>query len=151
MSKALVTQLTEIADEIKRLDIDAMQTAQSARLNIVEATKMASKAGALLCEAQQLTGRGNYKKWLAATFGEEFVDRAKRYRKASEDPRQLALGMGIMPMKEPGERKPKAKPDRNLLYINKLTGYLRTTESISSMDRVALQGIVSQLKRHGLV
>ena len=151
----LTTQLSDIIEQIKRLDVDALKLAQSAKLEILQATDMACGVGSLLNEAQELIGRGNYSKWVEITFGHEFVDRAKRYRKAYDDPRQMALSMGVIPNALPAIEDPeqplKAKPDRNIVYINKLTGYLRTADTVSSVDRVALQGIIAQLRRLGLV
>ena len=151
----LTTQLTDISQKIKQLDVDALKLAQSAKAEILQATSMACNVGSLLKEAQELTGRSNYLKWLEVTFGHDFIDRAKRYRKAYDDPRQMALSMGVIPNTqkalETTDQPIKAKPDRNIVYINKLTGYLRTAETISNVDRVALQGIIAQLRRHGLV
>ena len=151
----LSTQLTDITEQIKRLDVEALKLAQSAKIGILQATDKACGVGSLLKEAQQLVGRGNYAEWLEVTFGREFSDRAKRYRKALDDPRQMALSMGVIPSAqhalESAEQPLKAKPDRNIVYINKLTGYLRTTDEIRSVDRVALQGIIAQLRRLGLV
>lgn len=151
----LTTQLTDITEQIKRLDLEALKLAQSAKIGILQATDKACGVGSLLKEAQQLVGRRNYAEWMEVTFGREFSDRAKRYRKALDDPRQMALSMGVIPSAqhalESAEQPLKAKPDRNIVYINKLTGYLRTTDEIRSVDRVALQGIIAQLRRLGLV
>ena len=151
----LTTQLTDIIEQIKRLDVDALKLAQAAKVEILQATDMACGVGSLLKEAQELIGRGNYSKWLEVTFGHDFIDRAKRYRKAYDDPRQMALSMGVIPKTQKAletiDQPIKAKPDRNIVYINKLTGYLRTAETISNVDRVALQGIIAQLRRLGLV
>ena len=151
----LTTQLTDISQKIKQLDVDTLKLAQSAKAEILQATSMACNVGSLLKEAQELTGRSNYSKWLEVTFGHDFIDRAKRYRKAYDDPRQMALSMGVIPKTQKAletiDQPIKAKPDRNIVYINKLTGYLRTAETISNVDRVALQGIIAQLRRLGLV
>ena len=53
----LTTQLTDITEQIKRLDVEALKLAQSAKIGILQATDKACGVGSLLKEAQQLVGR----------------------------------------------------------------------------------------------
>ena len=49
----LTTQLTDITEQIKRLDVEALKLAQSAKIGILQATDKACGVGSLLKESQK--------------------------------------------------------------------------------------------------
>ena len=146
--------LTTIENNIKALDVEALQRANTAKQNINEACKVGVQIGQLLKEAQSHTGRNNYKSWLVQNFGEDFTKRAVKYRRVADDPKQMALALGVVSPAERarggGSQNIKAKPASHLVYTNKLSAYLRNTNNLSEVDAVALKPIVSDLKRLGL-
>ena len=148
-----ISILTTIENNIKALDVEALQKANTAKQNISEACKVGVQIGELLKEAQNHTGRNNYKGWLLQNFGEDFAKRSVKYRRVADDPKQMALALGVV---DPAQRARgsgqsiKAKPARHLVYTNKLGAYLRKADRLSEVDVGALKPIVNDLKRLGL-
>jgi hypothetical protein len=150
--------LTTIENNIKALDVEALQKANTAKQNISEACKVGVQIGELLKEAQNHTGRNNYKGWLMENFGEDFAKRSVKYRRVADDPKQMALALGVVTSSRGGidntgggSKTIKAKPATHLVYTNKLGAYLRNTKQLNDVDKVALTPIVNDLKRLGLV
>lgn len=146
--------LTTIENNIKALDVEALKKANTAKQNISEACKVGVQIGELLKEAQNHTGRNNYKGWLLQNFGEDFAKRSVKYRRVADDPKQMALALGVV---DPAQRARgsdgvaiKAKPASHLVYTNKLGAYLRKADRLSEVDVGALKPIVNDLKRLGL-
>lgn len=148
-----ISILTTIENNIKALDVEALQKANTAKQNISEACKFGVQIGELLKEAQNHTGRNNYKAWLIQNFGEDFAKRSVKYRRVADDPKQMALALGVV---DPAQRARgsgeaiKAKPASHLVYTNKLGAYLRKADRLSEVDVGALKPIVNDLKRLGL-
>ena len=71
-----ISILTTIENNIKALDVEALKKAHTAKQNISEACKVGVQIGELLKEAQNHTGRNNYKGWLLQNFGEDFAKRS---------------------------------------------------------------------------
>lgn len=146
--------LTTIENNIKALDVEALQKANKAKQSITEACKVGIQIGELLKEAQSHTGRNNYKGWLLQNFGEDFAKRSIKYRRVADDPKQMALALGVV---EPAQRGVghgggmKAKPASHLVYTNKLGAYLRKAERLSEVDVGALKPIINDLIRLGLI
>lgn len=145
--------LTTIENNIKALDVEALKKANTAKQNISEACKVGVQIGELLKEAQNHTGRNNYKAWLLQNFGKDFAKRSVKYRRVADDPKQMALALGVV---NPAQRARgsgeviKAKPASHLVYTNKLGAYLRKADKLSEVDVGALKPIVNDLKRLGL-
>lgn len=153
-----ISILTTIENNIKALDVEALQKANTAKQNISEACKIGVQIGELLKEAQNHTGRNNYKGWLLQNFGEDFAKRSVKYRRVADDPKQMALALGVVPTAERGGvigggngGSIKAKPASHLVYTNKLGAYLRRAERLSEVDVGALKPIINDLKRLGLI
>lgn len=153
-----ISILTTIENNIKALDIEALGVANKAKTNIAEACKLGTEIGQLLKEAQNHTGRNNYKGWLVDRFNDEFIKRAVKYRRVADDPKQIALSLGVIEPTRGGKntdggnaRPIKAKPATHLVYTNKLGAYLRNTKQLNEVDKVALKPIVNDLKRLGLL
>lgn len=144
--------LTTIENNIKALDIEALKKANTAKQSISDACKVGVQIGELLKEAQTHTGRNNYKGWLIQNFGEDFAKRSVKYRRVADDPKQMALALGVVATAERGGGTGaiKAKPASHLVYTNKLGAYLRKAQTLSEVDVGALKPIVSDLKRLGL-
>ena len=145
--------LTTIENNIKALDVEALKKANTAKQSISDACKFGVQIGELLKEAQTHTGRNNYKGWLIQNFGEDFAKRSVKYRRVADDPKQMALALGVVATAERGgggNGAIKAKPASHLVYTNKLGAYLRKAQTLSEVDVGALKPIVNDLKRLGL-
>ena len=143
-----------LVNQIKALDQQASEIAARAKTEMIKTIEVGSHIGGLLNEAKEQIPTQEWSRWLATRFGEEFVPRAKAYRRAYEnDPRQLALELGMVPAKPKSTETPEeaiVKPPAYLGWCNKLTAHFRGLRGLNEADRVAVTDLIAQFERLGL-
>lgn len=150
----LAMPIEGLVNQIKVLDQQASELAAKAKTEMMKTIEVGSYIGSLLNEAREQIPSQEWSRWLTATFGEDFKSKAKAYRRAYEnDPRQLALELGMVPAKPKSTETPEeaiVKPPAYLGWCNKLTAHFRGLRGLSEADRVAVTDLINQFERLGL-
>jgi len=141
------TEITTEISIIKDLDTRARREVEHAK-DIMQGALVASHAvGARLDTLKASVGARRFGILIYAHFDSTFKERAKSYRKiVKADARQGLLSLGVIPDKDRAEHTI-IKADPIFGWINKVSGHLRQTKTLSSAERVAIRGLQRDIER----
>ena len=141
------TAITSEIDKIKALDYDAQKAVENARVNMQGALMAAKAVGDELDVLKGNVGARQFNVLIDAHFSDDFRRRAKSYRKiVKADTRQGLLSLGVIPEKEKSEQQV-IKADPFYTWVNKISGHVRQSKSLTPAERVALKGLQRDIER----
>lgn len=141
------TEITAEIDKIKALDSAAVIAVANAKRNMQGALMAAQAVGQELDTLKAEVGSRRFGMLIDAHFDDTFIGRAKSYRKiVKADARQGLLSLGVIPDKERSEQTV-IKADPFFGWVNKISGHLRQSKSITTAERVAVKGLKHDIER----
>lgn len=141
------TEITSDIDRIKHADQCATEAIDSAKGQMGDAIDLCKDVGQQLDALRANVGQRKFAILLSENFSEGFAMRAKSYRKiVKADDRQAMLSLGVIPGKEKSECNV-IKADPFFTWVNKISGYVRQSKTLTPAERVSLKGLQRDIER----
>ena len=141
------TEITSTIDRIASLDVSAQQAVENAKQNMLGAVNVSRQVGHELEALRATVGSQRFTLLLDERFDDGFAERARTYRRiVKADERQSYLQLGVVPQGDKAEAA-LIKADPYFSWVNKLSGKLRLSKSLTSAERVALKGLQRDVAR----